>query len=518
MNEALDQDAGAPASTAEQPTSGALERIARQQRLVIVSMLVATLFLGVLIGAVVTRGAFADPDNRIVISSTGPVADNLSASFANAASIVEPAVVHIDVQEGEGRNAGREAKGSGVLVTASGYILTNFHVVEGAKKMRVRLYDHREFDAELIGSDRDTDLAVIRILTDKPLPFARFGDSNRLRVGDWVLAIGSPFGLEQTVTAGIISAKGRETEGGSSAFQQFLQTDAAINPGNSGGPLVNLSGEVVGINTQIATRTGAFSGIGFALPSSTASEIYNELVAKGRVNRGFLGVEVADLSADVAKINGLDGTDGVVIGVLRGDSPAAAAGLASGDIITEINGERVRNRRDLIRRIGSFPAGSLVKLTYVREGNPGTATAKLGDREEMIAAAGGRSEDFDGEDPDGEQDEGLELPPGHPDIDPPVRPSLGITLRTLTPDLARDRSLDGLTGAYVMSVDPGSLAAERGLQAGDVVISVNQRRIQGQPEFSDRLSALRSGDELILQVARRVGAKIERRFISLQMP
>ena len=296
MNEALEQVAGPPAADAVQSTNGALARIARQQRIVIGSMMVATLFLGILIGAVITRGAFADPDNRIVISSTGPVADNLSASFANAASIVEPAVVHIDVQEGEGRLAGREAKGSGVLVTSTGYILTNMHVVEGSKKMRVRLYDHREFDAELIGSDRDTDLAVIRISTENPLPFARFGDSNRLRVGDWVLAIGSPFGLEQTVTAGIISAKGRETEGGSSAFQQFLQTDAAINPGNSGGPLVNLSGEVVGINTQIATRTGAFSGIGFALPSSTASEIYNELVSKGRVNRGFLGVEVADLT------------------------------------------------------------------------------------------------------------------------------------------------------------------------------------------------------------------------------
>jgi len=515
MNDTRDEVAGLPASTAGL-SAQALERISKQQRMVIGSMMVATLFLGVLIGAVVTRGAFADPDNRIVISSTGPVADNLSASFANAASIVEPAVVHIDVQEDKGRLAGREAKGSGVIVTASGYILTNMHVVEGSTKMSVRLFDHREFDAELIGTDRDTDLAVLRITSDKPLPFARFGDSNRLRVGDWVLAIGSPFGLEQTVTAGIISAKGRETDGGSSAFQQFLQTDAAINPGNSGGPLVNLAGEVVGINTQIATRTGAFSGIGFALPSSTASEIYNELVSKGRVNRGFLGVEVADLTPEVARSNGLDGSDGVVIsGVLRDDSPAAAAGLASGDIVTEINGERVRNRRDLIRRIGSFPAGSVVRLTYVREGTPGTATAKLGDREEMIAASGGRAEQFDGED-GGEGDP--ELPPDEPQADPPVRPSLGITLRTLTPDLARDRSLDGLTGAYVMSVDPGSVAAERGLLAGDVVISVNQRRILGQPEFSDQLSRLHPGDELILQVARRVGAKIERRFISLRMP
>ncbi len=225
MSDALERMAG-------EATPVTLESIARQQRYVILALMVVSLLLGVLLGAVLTRGAFADPDNRISISGQAMTADSLSSAFANAAAVVEPAVVHIDVREG----AGREAKGSGVLVTSTGYVLTNYHVVEGATKIGVRLSDHREFDGKVVGSDEDTDLAVVKIEAGTELPFARFGDSDHLRVGDWVLAVGSPFGLEQTVTAGIVGAKDRETDGGATAFQQFLQTDAAINPGNSRRP------------------------------------------------------------------------------------------------------------------------------------------------------------------------------------------------------------------------------------------------------------------------------------------
>ncbi len=507
MSEAIEQPVVEPAAVS-------LQTIARQQRYIIVSLMLVSLLLGVMIGAVITRGALADPDNRIVITSGGNVTDALSSSFANAADIVEPAVVHIDVREGQPGPLGeREAKGSGVLVTATGYILTNFHVVDGATKISVRTYDHREFEGKVIGRDQDTDLAVVKITSPQPFPFARFGDSEKLRVGDWVLAVGSPFGLEQTVTAGIISAKGRETDGGATAFQQFLQTDAAINPGNSGGPLVNLAGEVVGINTQIATRTGAFSGIGFALPSSVATGIYNELVSNGRVNRGFLGVQVDDVSPEVAKANGLDGTDGVhVTGMSTDQSPAALAGLRGGDIITEINGARIKDRRDLIRRIGAFPAGTVVKLTYVREGTPGTATVKLADRTEGMLASRPAPPDDSGEDPDGE------LPPGHPDINPQSPVSLGASVRTLTRDLAHDRSLDGLTGAFVVFVDAGSIAEQGGLMAGDVIISVNQKRIASEPEYSQILAGLDTGDKVTLQIARRTGARIERRFITLTIP
>jgi serine protease Do len=505
MSDALERVAGDPAPVT-------LETIARQQRFVILSLMVVSLFLGVLIGAVLTRGALADPDNRIAISSQGNVPDSLSAAFATAAASVEPAVVHIDVREGDERS-GREAKGSGVLVTSSGYILTNFHVINGATRIAVRLYDHREFEAKVVGRDNDTDLAVLKIAADSDLPFARFGDSDRLRVGDWVLAVGSPFGLEQTVTAGIISAKDRETDGGGTPFQQFLQTDAAINPGNSGGPLVSLSGEVVGINTQIATRTGAFSGIGFALPSSTATDIYNQLVSKGRVNRGFLGIEVDDVSPEVAQKNGLDGHDGVVVRRAEASSPAELAGLKTGDIVLEINDERVKDRRDLIRRVGSFPAGTVVRIRYVREGSPATTTAKLSDRNEGIAASRPATapddEDFD-------EDDGL--PPGHPDVQPKRDTGIGLSTRTLTPDFARDRALEGMTGAYVDYVEPGSAAAGSGLRAGDVVVSANQERIEGKSELDDVVSKLSSGDRLSLSVARRVGAKIERRIVTVTIP
>lgn len=507
MSDALDRAAGTPAPVT-------LEVIARQQRYVILGLMFVSLLLGVLIGAVLTRGVLADPDNKITISANGGVPDALSESFARAAEIVEPAVVHLDVRDGREDLLAREAKGSGVLVTASGYILTNHHVVEGANTIKVRLNDHREFDGTLIGFDRDTDLAVIKISANEQLPFAHFGDSSKLRVGDWVLAVGSPFGLEQTVTAGIISAKERETGGGATAFQQFLQTDAAINPGNSGGPLVSLSGEVVGINTQIATRTGAFSGIGFAMPSSTAIDVYNQLVSKGRVNRGFLGIEVGEVSPDLARQNGLDSTEGVRISRFSvANGPAQQGGLQPDDVIVEINGERVKEGRELIRKIGAMPAGTIVKLTYVRNGIPATATVKLADREEGLAQSRPRQEDPD----DGDGDFDDDLPPGHPDVSP-FGPKIGATLRTLTPDLARDRALEGLTGAFVLDVEQNSPAAAAGLQAGDVIVSVNGGRVAGEPEFQDRLSGLRSGESAKLQVARRSGARIERRFVTLTMP
>jgi serine protease Do len=510
--------------TAAKPATVSIDVIARQQRQLILALMTVALLFGVLVGAVLTKGAFADSDNRVVVASQGAITDALSESFARAAATVEPAVVHIDVRNG-GRNSifDREAKGSGVIVTDTGFVLTNNHVIDEADKIRVRLYDRREFDATVVGHDPDTDLAVLKIQGGADFPFARFGDSSRLRVGDWVLAVGSPFGLEQTVTAGIISAKDRETEGGASAFQQFLQTDAAINPGNSGGPLVNLAGEVVGINTQIATRTGAFSGIGFALPSSTAIGIYNQLAENGRINRGFLGVEVDDLTTELARENGLSSTDGVLIRGVSGDpSPAALGGLQPGDIVTEINGETVKDRRDLIRRIGSFPAGTVVKLTYVRKSAPATATVKLGDREEGIKAS--RPANV----PDDEEEDGVtpDLPPGHPEIRPRGQaPSerdtgfdLGLSVRTLTPDLARDRSLDGLVGVYVLSVEQRSIAAEKGILPGDVIISINQRRIGSEADFDQRISGLESGDRLRLDIQRRVGSRIERRFIMIVVP
>jgi serine protease Do len=488
-----------------------------RQRHVVLALMLFSLVLGIAVGAVITRGALADPDNRITLSSQPVGADSLSASFARASELVEPCVVSIDTREGAEGDFSRAGKGSGVIVTATGYILTNFHVVESATSITVRLADRRQFEGKVVGRDRETDLAVVKIEARDPLPSARFGDSDRLRVGDWVLAIGSPFGLEQTVTAGIISARERETDGpGSSAFQKFLQTDAAINPGNSGGPLVNLGGEVIGINTQIATRTGVFSGIGLALPSRTAVEVYNQLITSGRVGRGFLGIRIGEITGDIARKNGLEGTDGVLVSDLSSaDSPAGRAGITSGDIITELNGEPVKDGRELIRRVGAMPVGSVVRLTYVREGQPGSATVKLTDRESGVETS--RSSDpptgpprpmydFDDEDPDA-------LTPD------PVEPQgVGLALRTLTPDLARDRNLEGITGALVLDVEGGSPAARAGLAMGDVVVSADGQRIAGERDFDGLIAGAASGDKIVVGVARRSGTKIERRFVTIVVP
>jgi serine protease Do len=495
MSEILETSAAKPA--ADLPL--------RRQRNIILGLMLFSLVLGIFIGAAVTRGALADPDNRISLSAGGSTADSLAASFAAASSSVEPAVVAIDTQEG-GEADLRTGKGSGVIVTSTGYILTNFHVVEGATSIEVRLADRREFEGKVVGRDRETDLAVLKINVKEALPFAKFGDSEKLRVGDWVLAIGSPFGLEQTVTHGIISARERETtSAGSSPFQKFLQTDAAINPGNSGGPLVNLAGEVIGINTQIATRTGSFSGIGLALPSKTAVDIYNQLVTTGRVGRGFIGIQVGDVSPEDAARNGLDNTEGVLVGKLNPpDSPAARAGLRENDIITEINGERVKDGRELIRRIGAMPVGAVVRLTYVRDGQASTATVKLTDREEGILASRGTG---------APATPGETRPPGFgPEQE---RIGIGISLTTLTPELAKDRNLAGLAGALVLDVELGSTAFKAGMVAGDVIVSVNGKKVISEEEFDDAISAIRHGEKAVVGIARRVGTRVDRRYLRI---
>src|SRR5215475_1855051 len=294
---------------AEERSSTNTVTLAHHHRVVMLLVALLCLSVGIAIGAVM-RGASAarSEDNRLSISSTRPAMDALSASFARVAQDVEPCVTNIKISNGYQL----EGTGSGVIVNSNGYILTNAHVVRGASRIRVKLSDGSESEAKMIGVDLPTDLAVIKIDVKKTLPTARMGDSDKLAVGDWVLAIGSPFGLEQTVTAGIISAKERVTDS-SSALQQFIQTDAAINPGNSGGPLVNLNGEVIGINTQIATRTGTYNGIGFALPSSTAVEVYNQLVNGGTVHRGYLGILPAKVPAQMAKQNNVPEGEGALV-------------------------------------------------------------------------------------------------------------------------------------------------------------------------------------------------------------
>ncbi|MEW6213450.1 MAG: trypsin-like peptidase domain-containing protein [Acidobacteriota bacterium] len=462
-------------------------------RVVLTLIALCCLSIGIAIGAVVRPAANATAeDNRLSISNTQVSPDSLSAIFARVAKKVEPAVVYIKVYIGE--TLGREGAGSGVIVNPAGYVITNEHVISRASKIKVRLADGREFEAKVVGQDKETDLAVLRIDPVDSLPAAVMGDSDKLNVGDWVLAIGSPFGLEQTVTAGIISAKDRVADPrGQTAFQQFLQTDAAINPGNSGGPLVNLAGEVVGINSQILTSSGFYNGLGFALPSTTAVDIYNQIVTSGRVRRGFIGIELLDLTPQIARLNKLPDAQGALVrDVTNADSPAAKAGLQSGDVIIKVNGQKVKDRRDVIRRIGSLPVGSQATIIYVRNGVQQTALVKLDERKLGGDEPPARPPLIDPRD--------RKLPPAEPK--PKAKPGLGISVETLTEQMARSRGYEGLRGAYVTRVEMGSLAAME-IFADDLIVEINYRPVATREDFEHIVAGLKVGDDVVIRVLRK---------------
>ena len=538
------------------PSSAATISLSHHRRVVMLLGALLCLSVGIAIGAVMRgAGAARGEDNRLTLSN-GPAADvfalgsllgyaltgtppfgegradavvyrvvheppelaaidALSASFARVAQDVEPCVVNIKMS-----NAYQlDGTGSGVIVNPDGYILTNAHVVNGATRLRVRLSDGSESEARVIGVDKQTDLAVIKIDLKRVLPAARMGDSDKLAVGDWVLAIGSPFGLEQTVTAGIISAKDRDTESREQTpFQKFLQTDAAINPGNSGGPLVNLAGEVIGINTQILTGTGAYSGIGFALPSSTAVDTYNQLIASGRVRRGYLGIRPKEVTPQMARLNKLAENQGVVIEDTLGESsPALRAGLHSGDIIVSINGQKVKTVRELIRKIASLPVGSVANITYVRAGETRTAGVTLeerqedGDRQEMKLIPTDPRDQY--------RVPGLRDKNKSPDK-PKGKAALGINVRTLTQELAKQYGLEGTHGAFVMSVDPGSVADENGISQDDLIIEINNHPISSAEDYQRVIRDLRSGDDVVIKVLHKPQSEAIRRawLVSLTMP
>ena len=345
-------------------------------------------------------------------TNTGQVSGNasispaqLSATFAEVTKKVEPAVVNIetkgrvpepsaksdtaptdpdDIMDFFRRQLPRRpiyAVGSGFIVDKSGLIITNNHVIDGAARITVKLDSDEEYPATVVGTDDLSDLAVLKIETGKDLPFVKLGNSDSAQVGDWVLALGSPFGLSKSVTAGIISQTQRETPGGS-PFQKFIQTDAAINKGNSGGPLVNMNGEVIGINSQIATSTGDSNGVGFAFPANEAAEVYKQLVTNGKVHRGYLGIALESVKAEYAKVYGLKDAKGAIVTDVRDKTGAAAVnGIKVGDVITDFNGQKVESARDLIAKVSATAPGQQVEIKYLRENGPKienkTATIKL---------------------------------------------------------------------------------------------------------------------------------------------
>ena len=376
--------------------------------------------------------------------------------------------------------------GSGVIVNGDGSVLTNHHVIDGADKITVRMQDGKTFDAKVVGSDPPSDLAVLKIEASG-LPFLTLGNSDTVRVGDIVLAIGNPLGIGQSVTAGIISAKGRRTGLSDGSFEDFLQTDAPINRGNSGGALVNLSGELIGINSQILSsgQGGGSIGIGFSIPSNMAKTVMEQLIQNGRVRRGQLGVNIQNITEDVAKSLELKDTKGVLVSNVRTGSAADKAGVKRGDIITAINGEKVEDGNVLRNKVAGTLPGTDIKLTVIRDGQEQQLTAVL--------------DEFNTEDAKKENQQDEDNPAD------PSKPSgkLGLDLKPITPDEAKKLQLpDGTNGLLVTDVDQNGAAAEEGIARGDVILEVNRQPVETLDEMQSALD--KTGDRpILLLVARR---------------
>ncbi len=368
------------------------------------------------------------------------------------------------------RELKQRSLGSGFIISADGYIFTNNHVVEKADKIKVKLSNGKEYDATVKGRDPRTDIALIKINPEGSLPTAKLGDSDKLRVGDWVVAIGNPFGLDHTVTVGIVSAKGRVI--GAGPYDNFIQTDASINPGNSGGPLINLAGEVVGINTAIVAHG---QGIGFAIPVNMAKEILNDLKSKGKVTRGWLGVSVQDITDDIAKgLKIKDQTGALVTEVFEGD-PADKAGIKQGDIIKEIDGKSVRDTHELLRIVALIPVGKKVNVKVLREGAEKNFTVTVAEREEGKELASIRRD---------------------------TRENYGMTVQEVTPEIARRLGMPKAEGVIVTSVREGSPAEDAQIQPQDVILQVNKVKINNLRDYQREISKKTAEDRILLLIRR----------------
>jgi serine protease Do len=380
----------------------------------------------------------------------------------------------------------RESLGSGFIVDSKGYIITNNHVIEKADKIYVKLSTDPDTQdlgrpARVIGTDKATDLAVIKIDTSAPLPNVKLGNSDSTQVGDWVEAIGSPFALSQTVTAGIISAKNRTIEPGASGqFQHFIQTDAAINPGNSGGPLLNMTGEVIGVNTAIFTQSAGYQGIGFAMPSNTVVSVYNDLISPShKVTRGSIGIQFRpNLSGAVNRIYGFK--TGVLVQQVQPGGPADKAGLKPGDIITQVDGRPIKDGDDLVNEIASRKPGSSIRLGFVRDGKPTDATVTVGDRDKVFAELNNPQSSAA---PDEEADAG--------------ESKLGIVVREAPPAVSGRLHAQGVV---IQSVRTGSFADLQGLEPGLVIIRINKQPTSTKSQYDAVVGRLKTGDDVVFEV------------------
>ncbi len=369
------------------------------------------------------------------------------------------------------RNFKQRSLGSGFIIDQDGYIVTNNHVINEADKITVVLENEEEFDAKIIGRDPYTDIALIKIDSSEKFPHVELGNSDALKVGEWVVAIGNPFGLAHTVTAGIVSAKGRVI--GSGPYDDFIQTDASINPGNSGGPLINMNGKVIGINTMIIAGG---QGIGFAIPVNLADGIIKQLRDKGDVTRGWLGVTIQDMKGELAKYYGIkDGKKGVlVLDVVAGD-PADEAGIKPKDVIIAVNGKKITTSKDLTSKIANIGVGETVKITLLRNGREKTFKVKIGERPDTIASSGSRQQKHE---------------------------ELGIQVAKITPQLARRFNISEDFGVIVIDVRPESKAYKAGIAKADIILEINRKEIDSVKKFKSVLGSIKKGEKLSFLIQR----------------
>jgi serine protease Do len=365
--------------------------------------------------------------------------------------------------------------GSGFIIDRDGTILTNYHVVDGAQKIVVTLSDGRSFDAKVLGRDQKTDIAIVKIDAPQDLPVVTLGDSDRLEVGEWVLAIGDPFGLDHTVTSGIVSAKGRQI--GAGPYDSFIQTDASINPGNSGGPLLNMRGEVVGINSAIFSQSGGNIGIGFAIPTNLVKGILPQLKNKGRVVRGYLGSVIQRVTPELADSLGLKSPHGALVAETTKDGPATRAGIRPGDVIVEFDGKEIKDSSDLPLQVASVTPGKTVQIKILRDSKEMTLPITVGEMKENEVVASTEEEgDF------------------------------GLAVQPVTPEVAESLGLNRTEGVVITSVKPGSPADEAGLQRGDVITQVNRHPVRGVADYNREVEKTGKGKSLLLLVKRGEGS------------
>ena len=497
----------------------------KENRFLLIALLLCALSLGIVIGTIVDGNVRAVP--RVVATDASPLVIpdpvQLSNAFSDLARRLEPAVVNITTSKGGGSSKSLEKKpredggndmlrrffdhpfdgpegafrsnniGSGVVVDTNGYILTNWHVVEDADEILVKFHgDRKQYPAKLIGSDWETDLAVLKVDAGRQLQAAPVGNSDGVQVGDWVVAIGSPFGLDATVTAGIVSAKQRELAD-AQAFQRFLQTDAAINPGNSGGPLLNIRGEVIGINTAIASNSGRYQGVGFTLPINTAVAVYNQIVRKGKVIRGSIGISLnREDDPEVLRAYGV--SNGVIVAGVTAGGPAHRAGLQVDDVILSINGQSVKNGTDLIERVAALSVGAEVPLEVMRSGRKISSKVLVGDRAQVFSPRSRGSQPTPDEDSPESPDDGA---------DGPV--SLGISVQNLDPNTLKEWNFPSKAGVLISKVESGSFADQIGLRSGDVIVSAGGREMLSMDDIMRFREGLKAGDAVAFRVFRKLG-------------